>query len=197
MHVAAFVHRDRRAGFIFLGLIVALLIAALLILSFGWTYLRAPLEQRLSSRFGRPVTIGSIRRVDHHLFTADLRIADVRIAQPGWVGGGAMIAVREALVRLPILPLLYGHADPQSIEVDGLRIALIRRDALHTNWKEIPKGKGKGGGTLDHLVIRDGVLTLDDRKQGHRMTAALSADDKGLRIVGTGTLAGHPSRMEF
>lgn len=196
MNAAAFLKRHRRAGYAVLAAFVILMLAAVLILSFGWAYLRKPLEHRLSSQLGRPVTIGALNRIDHTIFNPVLRIANVHVGEPDWVGGGDMVVVRHAIVRLPLLPLLLGQVRPRSIEIDGLSIALIRRDASHANWKGIPAtGGGGSGGSLRQLIIRNGLLTLDDRKRDHRFTASIAADVDGLRIAGKGMLAGNPSTI--
>jgi uncharacterized protein involved in outer membrane biogenesis len=193
MDAAALFHRHRRAFIAGLIAFAALLLAAILILTFAWSDLRGPLERHLSRSLGRPVTIGAIRRIDHGLLHPVLQIGNMHVAQPLWVGGGDMIVVRHATIRLPLLPLLFGRAEPQSIEIDGLTVALVRRDATHANWKGMPHGGGMG--TIAHVTIRNGVLTLDDRKRDHQLTAAITADDKGFRISGGGALAGHPSTI--
>ncbi|MDO6416590.1 AsmA family protein [Sphingomonas sp. BIUV-7] len=179
-------------------LLVLLLVAALLLLSFGWTWLRHPIEQRLSARLGRQVTIASIRRLDHGLLDATLAIDGIRVAQPGWVGGGDFASVRRATVILPILPVLRGAIRAQSVELEGLRVHLIRRDSDHANWKDIPGGKGGKGGKGPgpaHVVIRDGQLRFDDYKRDHFFTAGISADDRAFRLAGTGTLIGKPTTL--
>ncbi|WP_420139913.1 AsmA family protein [Sphingomonas sp.] len=196
MRAAAFFQRHRRASFAILGVIVTLLVIALLLLTFGWAYLRKPMESALSRRLGRPVTIGAVKRVDHGFATAVLRVSDIRVAQPAWVGGGSMVAVRSAQIRLPILPLLFGQARPQAIDIDGLRIALVRRDATYANWKGFaPGGGGGGSGATPYITVSNGLLTLDDRKRDHRFSAGFRIDDKGLRLAGTGSLAGAPSTI--
>jgi uncharacterized protein involved in outer membrane biogenesis len=193
MNAAALFHRHRRALIVGLAIIFALLLTAILILTFAWGHLRAPLERHLSGSLGRPVTIGAIRRIDHGLLHPVLQIGNVHVAQPAWVGGGDMVVVRHAIVRLPLLPLLFGRAEPQSIEIDGLTVALVRRDAAHANWKGLPQGNGRG--SIPDIVIRHGVLTLDDRKRDHQLTAAIAADSRGFRLIGGGALAGHPSTI--
>ncbi|WP_116091574.1 AsmA family protein [Sphingomonas crusticola] len=195
MDVPAFFRRHRRVWYAVGGTILALLLIIFLILSYGWAYLRGPLEQSLSRQFGRAVTVGALDRIDHGFLQADLRIRDIRVAQPEWAGGGDMIVIRSALVRLPIIPLMFGQARPHSLEVDGLTIALLRQDPLHANWKGFGGGGKGGGGSLQHLTIRNGLLTLDDRKRNHRFTAPFMADDQGLRLAGRGSLAGNPSTI--
>jgi len=196
MNAAAFVQRHRRALIAIVGAVAAIVFLLLLILTFGWTHLRGPLERRLSRELGRPVTIGALRRIDHTFFSPQIQIGNMHVAQPDWVGGGDMIIVRQATVQLPLLPLLFGQAHPRAIAIDGLTVALVRRDATHANWKGFPE-VGRTGAGLQHVTIRHGVLTLDDRKRDHHLTAAIAADDRGLAIVGTGTLEGHASTIRL
>ncbi|PZU11591.1 AsmA family protein [Sphingomonas sp.] len=179
------------------GTLLLLLIAALALLTYGWAWLHDPIERQLSARLGRAVTIGSVRRIDHGVSNATLAIDDIRVAQPGWVGGGEFATIRRARIVLPILPVLRGAIRPDSIELEGLRLHLIRRDAQHANWKGLPAsgGGGASGGGPRHFAIRDGGIRFDDFKRDHFFRAALSADDAGFRLTGTGTLIGRPTRL--
>jgi len=196
MEAAAFVQRHRRALIAIVSTVAACFFLLLLILTYGWTHLRRPLERRLSHELGRPVTIGALRRIDHTFFSPEIQIGNMHVAQPDWVGGGDMLIVRQATVQLPLLPLLFGQAHPRSIVIDGLTVALVRRDATYANWKGFPE-IGRAGRGLQHVTIRHGVLTLDDRKRDHQLTAAIAADDRGLAIVGKGTLAGRASTIRL
>jgi len=194
MNAAAFLRRHRRTLSTIVCAIAAILLVALLVLTYGWALLRGPLERHFSKELGRRVTIGALRRVDHTFSSPEIEISDLHVAQPGWVGGGDMIVVRKAKIQLPLLPLLFGQARPQSVTIDGLDVALVRRDSVHANWKGMPLS-GQASVWLRHMIIRNGVLTLDDRKRDHRLTAMIAADDKGLIIAGKGILAGNPSTV--
>lgn len=190
--------RLRIALIAFAAAILTLLIAALLLFTYGWAWLRAPIEHRLTARFGREVRIAAIRRTDHAILTATLAIEGVRVANPAWVGGGDFATVRRATIRLPILPVLRGAIRPDWMELDGVRLHLIRRDATHATWKGFPKGgrgAGGGGSGLTHLVIRDAALRFDDDKRRHYLDARFKADDRGFRLAGAGTLIGRPARI--
>ncbi|WP_420141886.1 AsmA family protein [Sphingomonas sp.] len=175
--------------------ILLLLLAALLVLSFGWTWLRRPLELQLSRTFGRPVTVAMLRRTDHGFLHPVIEARGIRIAQPDWVGGGDMARIDRATVRLPLIPLLAGQVKPESIELDGLRVNLVRRDATLANWKGLPGGGGGSGGSAPDVRIRDGILTLNDAKRDHRFTARVEADARGLHLAGRGSLSGTPSTI--
>lgn len=192
MDAVAFLQRHRRTLIAILCVLAALWFVLLLVLTFGWTHLRGPLERHFSKELGRPVSIGAMRRIDHTFFSPEIQIGNVHVAQPDWVGGGDMIIVRRANVQLPLLPLLFGQAHPHSIVIDGLTVALVRRDATHANWKGLPQS-GHAGVWLQHVIVKNGVLMLDDRKRDHQLTATIAADDKGLVIAGKGSLAGNPS----
>jgi hypothetical protein len=196
MDAVAFLQRHRRTLVAIVCAVAAIFFVLLLILSFGWAHLRGPLERHFSKELGRPVTIGALRRVDHSFFSPEIQLGNVHVAQPDWVGGGDMIIVRQADVQLPMLPLLFGQAHPHSIAIDGLTVALVRRDADHANWKGIPQ-IGHAGAWLQHVIVKNGVLTLDDRKRDHQLTATIAADDKGLVIAGKGMLAGHASTVRL
>lgn len=196
MAAAALLQRHRRALIILVCTAAAILLALLLVLTFGWSLLRQPIERHLANRLGRRVSIGAIRRVDRGFFHPELQIANLHIGQPAWAGGGDMVVVRSARVKLPLLPLLGGQALPSAIDLDGLAISLIRRDADHASWKGLPPGNGLPA-SLRHFGITNGVLMLDDRKRDHNFTASVAADDTGLRIAGSGTLAGHASTLRL
>jgi AsmA family protein len=196
MDVAAFLQRHRRALIAVACAVAAIFLVLILILSFGWSHLRGPLERHFSSTLGRPVTIGAVRRIDHSLFSPEIQIGNMHVAQPAWVGGGDMIIIRRATVRMPLLPLLFGQARPHAITIDGLTVALVRRDATHANWKGLPT-MGSGGGSLEHVTITHGAFTLDDRKRDHHLTAAIAADDRGFVMAGKGSLAGNPASVRL
>jgi len=196
MDAAAFLQRYRRTLIAVVCAFAALIFLVLLVLTYGWAHLRGPLERHFSQELGRPVSIGALRRIDHTFFSPEIQIGNVHVAQPAWVGGGDMIIIRQANVQLPLLPLLFGRAHPRSIAIDGLTVALVRRDAIYANWKGIPQ-TSYAGAWLRHVIVRNGVLTLDDRKRDHQFTATIAADDKGLVIAGKGTLQGHPSTISL
>ena len=196
MDAAAFLQRHRRTLIAVVCAFAALIFLMLLVLTYGWAHLRGPLERHFSKELGRPVSIGALRRIDHTFFSPEIQIGNVHVAQPAWVGGGDMIIIRQANVQLPLLPLLFGRAHPRSIAIDGLTVALVRRDATYANWKDMPQ-TGYAGAWLRHVIVRNGVLTLDDRKRDHQFTATIAADDKGLVIAGKGTLQGHPSTISL
>jgi uncharacterized protein involved in outer membrane biogenesis len=176
------------------GIVILALVALGLIglAAFPWGSLKGVIERQLTARFGRPVTIGGIERVDNFGFSPTIRITQVRIPQPDWAGSGDFVRLREAEATFSGLALLKGGFGPRDVKASGLYLALVRDKKGRTNWDR--PGKAKGGGSsndLQGLVIRDSVISYRDAKQGRQVTARFSSDPvAGIRANGAGTIRG-------
>ena len=178
--------------------IAVLVAAALLILSaFPWGMLKGTIENRLSRRFGRTVTIGRIERVDGFGFHPILRITDIRIPQAGWAGTGDLARVDDARIGFLALPLLRGRFKVRELEIERATLNLVRAKDGRVNWGESSDRKGPGGRPLDMLTIRSALVTYRDAKQDRFFRVTLSSDtERGLRIAGKGTIREAPVDIE-
>ena len=165
--------------------------------AFPWGLVARHAAAPLSRMLGRPVTIGGARRIDWIGFVPEIELRDLRVGQPAWAGPGDMARVARLGLRLPVLPLLFGHVRPRAITVEGLALHLVRDASGRDNWSSgKPSGGGSGGPRLADLTIRDGRLRLDDAKRHVVLNATLVSDrTRGLRIEGAGTLRGSPLRL--
>lgn len=186
-----------------IGLAVAAAVVALLLIvlaAFPWGVLKGPIEARLTARFGRPVTIGSIERVDSFGFTPTLAVRNVRIPQAKWAGGGDFARVEEARATFSLWPLLLGRFEPHDVKVRGLRLALVRAKDGRTNWSR-PGGEEKGGNNavaLRGLTVSDSVILYRDAKQDRQITAHFAADAAhGIRASGVGAIHGAPVTLSL
>ena len=181
------------------GIVVVAVVAIGLIglAVFPWGSLKGVIERQLTARFGRPVTIGGIERVDSFGFSPTIRITQVRIPQAAWAGSGDFVRLREAEATFSALSLLKGGFGPRDVKASGLYLALVRDKEGRTNWDR--PGKAKSGGSsndLQGLVIRDSVISYRDAKQGRQITARFSSDPvMGIRANGTGIVRGAPVRI--
>ncbi|MDF0487231.1 AsmA-like C-terminal region-containing protein [Sphingomonas sp. H39-1-10] len=191
----------RRAGWA--GLIVAGL-AALLALALGalpFGLLRPAIERRIAARLGAPAHIGAIRRLQAFSYTPDIVIEDVRIEQPGWVGGGDFLRARAVTMRLPVFKLLFGGVKPDALVIDGLEVALVRDASGRSNWKGRPRPADAPPATtgpgLTRLTVRDGRLSLRDAKRQLSVSGPFEVTGaSGLRLAATGTFLGTPARLD-
>ncbi len=177
------------AGVLALGLIV--------LAAFPWGSLKGVIQRQLTARFGRPVTIGGIERVDTFGFNPTIRITDVRIPQAEWAGTGDFVRLREAEATFSGLALLKGAFGPRDVKARGLRLVLVRDRNGRTNWERPGKPKGGGSSTdLDGLTISDSVIAYRDDKQDRFVTARFTADPvHGIRAAGNGTIRGAAVRI--
>ncbi|KHA63393.1 asmA family protein [Sphingomonas sp. Ant20] len=177
------------AGVVVLGLIV--------LAAFPWGSLKGVIQRQLTARFGRPVTIGGIERVDTFGFSPTIRITDVRIPQAEWAGTGDFVRLREAAATFSGLALLKGAFGPRDVKARGLRLVLVRDRNGRTNWERPGKPKGGGSSTdLDGLTISDSVIAYRDDKQDRFVTARFTSDPVyGIRAAGNGTIRGAAVRI--
>jgi len=175
--------------------LVALVALALLVLAalFPWGILKGTVERHLSARFGRPVTIASMQRLDRFGFTPTLAITGLRIPQPRWAGSGDFARVARAEASFSIWPLLAGRFEPRDVAIRGLRLALVRAADGRTNWSR-PGGGQRGGNNavaLAELTVSDSLIIYRDARQHRQIAARFTADPRhGVRAAGSGTIRG-------
>ncbi len=181
------------------GMIVAgvLVLGLVGLAAFPWGSLKGVIQRQLTARFGRPVTIGGIERVDTFGFNPTIRITDVRIPQAAWAGTDDFVRLREAEATFSGLALLKGAFGPRDVKARGLRLVLVRDRNGRTNWERPGKPKGGGSSTdLDGLTISDSVIAYRDDKQDRFVTARFASDPvQGIRATGTGTIRGAAVRI--
>lgn len=188
-----------RAGRRILPVLIAVpLLVLLVVAAFPFGLLKGVVADRLTKRFGRPVTIGSLDRVDTIGFTPTIRVRDVTIRQAGWAGDGDFLRLREARVTFPVWPLLTGTFRPRDVVADGLQLALVRNAGGRTNWAR--PGEAESGGAsndLKGLTIRDATLRYRDDKRRRSAVVQVVSDARGFRARGTGTIRGVAVRLRL
>ena len=163
--------------------------------------LRKPLERALSRSLDRPVSIGSLSRLDSFSLEPVIRLSDVRVAQPGWAGPGEMARIATVRLRFSAASLLRGKFVPIDLDIDGLRLALVRDASGRANWQGDKRPDDSGGGSsspprLRHVRIAGSSLRLSDVKRHVVLTASLTADaSTGIVIAGSGTQRGQPLQL--
>lgn len=153
-------------------------------------------ENRLGDRFDAPASIGAIERLDGISLSPRIRVTGIRIGQPAWAGPGDFATIDEAVLRVPLLPVLLGRFRPDSVDVRGLDLNLVRLADGCANWTKRKRNTRPGDSGLDHLTISNSRLRLREDIWHMTLDASLSVDvAHGLAIAGTGTHRGQPMRM--
>lgn len=175
-------------GILIMGIIG---VATAFVAVFPLSALREVVERRVSERLGVAVHIGALRRVGGASFVPTIDIVDVRIAQPEWVGKGDMLALDNARVRVPILPLLRGHFEPEAVALHGLRLVLVRTAKGMSNWKQRDDDAPVRLPSISTLTIGDSRVSVTDDKRHLQMAGPLSVTSQaGLLVALRGTLRG-------
>ncbi|GGE03445.1 hypothetical protein GCM10011529_07390 [Polymorphobacter glacialis] len=196
---------NRRAGWsgarwaaLILAATAAIAVVAVVILAaFPWEILRTRAEARLSADLGRPVTIGSIERLERFSLRPTVIVHDVRVPQPAWAGPGSLVTIEALRTRFGVLPLLVGRFSADRLEVAGARIDLVRDADGRESWSTGEKDDDDGGPpAIGGLIIVDTVVRYRDARRDRSFTVAVVADRReGLRISGTGLVRGEAVRI--
>ena len=159
---------------------------------------RAAIERRVSARLGVTVNIGSLRRVGSPSFVPTIELMDVRIAQPAWVGKGDILAVDNAYVRLPLLPLLRGQFEPEAVTLRGMRLVLVRTATGKSNWKQDNDGTSARPRSISSLTIEDSRISVTDIKRHIKMAGPLVVTPQtGLQVALRGTVRGSAGALSI
>lgn len=187
---------DRRVRVALIAILATILILALILAAFPFGLLKGLIEQRMSERFGRPVTIGAMERIDHIGFTPRIALSDVRVPGPDWATREDLAQVRQMEISFTSPSLLMGTLALKTVEISGARLNLIRRADGRENWRGSARRGGSGGGGVQTLIVRDSRLTYRDAKRDRSFDLAIASDTRaGLRLNGTGTVRGTPVRV--
>ncbi|WP_229726715.1 AsmA family protein [Sphingomonas alpina] len=182
---------DRRLHWTVAGIVGLILLAMIGLAAFPWGSLKSTVESRMTRSFGRPVTIGRIDRLDGFSLAPTVAIRDVRIPQADWAGSGDLATIKTATVRFPVFPLLFGKFRPETIDVSGLRLNLVRAKDGRENWRQ--PGSDDTGLRLTGLRVADSMVRYRDAKVGRSFTIKVTADStKGIALSGKGEILGAP-----
>jgi AsmA family protein len=173
--------------------LILFLLVLVAVLPLSWS--KGFIEQRLSAATDRAVTIGNISRDGGSLFMPIIKIERLAVANPDWAGSGSVLQVSEAKLLLPLKPLLRGQFSPQTLDVRGMRLSIIRTASGKTN---VPSGRGDDNGapTLQSIAIHDSFVSVRDNKRQLQATGSVIADPaRGLLLTLRGTLRGRPASI--
>lgn len=176
-----------------------LAVAAIVIATFPIGLLKPTIEQRLSKRFGRTVTIASIERLDSFSLHPTILIRGLRIPQPAWAGTGDLARIDRAQLRIATLPLLSGRVRPDAIMLSGAHLAFVRARDGRENWHG-PKRDTPSRRTplIERLTIADSTFSYRDAKRDRQFALRVeSTRDTGLIARGSGLVRGSPVTIAF
>jgi uncharacterized protein involved in outer membrane biogenesis len=186
----------RKAAYWISGIVGALVIAvALIVVFFQWSWLRGPIEARLSALTGKQVRIdgpitGDKAWVPHIVFS------QVRIEAPGFQAQPHVGTIDRVEVAIDLHQLLRGRLDFPEIGVDKPILALLRNPDGTANWSiadEVSGPANRGRMPLIGTIkVENGKITYRDVAEHLTIDATLeTAAANGGSARGNLTLQGH------
>ena len=186
------------------GTVLLLLLLVLFLALFQWNWLRGPIGSWASARYDREIALNG--DLDVHLFslTPSARVQGLRIGGPDWALEQDTLRVADLQASVRLGALLAGRIEMPRVIITRPEIVLIAAEDGRLSWVLDPgktDDKGMKIPLINHLVIRDGRLSLDELKRDLTLRATLSAREgsdgqAGFHLDGRGTMNGTPLRLE-
>lgn len=172
---------------------IALVVIALLLMSYDYNQFKAPVAEAVQTATGRTLAIGGDIKLDLSL-TPALVVEDIRFQNAAWGSRPDLASVRRFEVQVAIMPLLSKRIEIQRliivepdilIETDAQGRSNLEFKAKTASVAETPAekpGKPDGAVSLPGLVFNDlriekGQLTYRDGKSGQTLRVALNRLD--------------------
>ena len=185
----------KAAGWIagILGLLVVAVV--LVVVFFQWSWLKGPLEARLSAMTGKKVTIeGPITGTKS--WVPRIAFSQVHIEAPNFSAAPKVATIDNVAVSIDLKQLLHGKLDFPEIDIEKPVLDLLREPGGAANWDVASESKGPSS-RGDMPII--GLLKIEDGKITYRDAARKTTIDATIKTVaaqgGTGegsfTIEGH------
>jgi len=186
------------------GTVLLLLLLVLFLALFQWNWLRGPIGSWASARYDREIELNG--DLDVHLFslTPSARVQGLRIGGPDWALEQDTLKVADLQASVRLGALLAGRIEMPRVIITRPEVVLIAAEDGRLSWVLEPDKTDDQGmkiPLINHLVIRDGRLSLDELKRDLTLRATLSAREgsdgqAGFHLDGRGTMNGTPLRLE-
>ena len=174
------------------GVILALLLALVLFISFGLNALRGPISRAVSEATGRELVIeGNLRTVwtwVHPRF----RIERVTFANADWAHEDFLFSADAVEAEVRLLPLLAGRVVVPEVHLEGAEVNLEVDGEGRKNWilgKE-DEQKTDSRVHIERLTLDQAQLNYADAVRDVDIQADLNTDQSGVVFATTGTYQG-------
>lgn len=193
--------RRRRLWLKILAIVVAVLIAVIVVLPFllPTAWVASKISSAASSSLNAPFSLGGVSL--HGLWFGRVSVNNVKIGQPAGFGEGNFLVAKDIAVRVSLLDLLGKKVTVKSLTIDDPQIALVRDEQGVWNYEKLAKPSetpaaqpaqptSTEGFSVGTVRLNSGQVSLDDRKQNLKMTAAninaaIDTDFSGPNITGS------------
>lgn len=200
--VYAAVRRPGQAEKITACVTLALIVAVALFLAFfDWNLLRGPIGRWASARYDRQIELNGDLDVRLLSWTPSAQIRDLRVGGPDWARERDTLKVDDIQGSIRLRALMAGRIEMPMVAITRPEAVLISTVDGRNSWDLNPDKPDTGEAMklppINRLIIRDGKLSLDERRRNIRLEAAVTAregsdGDAGFHLDGRGTINGTP-----
>ncbi len=94
-----------------------------------------------------------------------------KASMSGSGGKGEFASIGNAVLDVAWLPLLHGALQIDKMDIDGLRVMLVRRKDGTTNYDDLFGGGGKGKAEFDigGVEVKNSAISYEDLKSGSKL----------------------------
>ncbi|TPW03903.1 MAG: hypothetical protein FD125_1392 [bacterium] len=187
------------------GTVLLLALFVLFLALFQWNWLRGPIGSWASARYDREIELNGDLDVNLFSMTPSAQVRGLRIGGPDWALEQDTLKVADLQASIRLGALLAGRIEMPSLIITRPQVVLIATEDGRLSWVLDPEKHDDGEGMklplINHLVIRDGTLSLDEQKRDMTLRATISAREgsdgqAGFHLDGRGTMNGTPLRLE-
>lgn len=187
------------------GTVLLLLLLVLFLALFQWNWLRGPIGSWASATYDREIELNGDLDVNLFSMTPSAQVRGLRIGGPDWALEEDTLKVADLQASIRLGALLAGRIELPSVIITKPEVVLIATEDGRLSWVLNPDKTDDGQGMklplINHLVIREGTLSLDEQKRDMTLRATISAREgsdgqAGFHLDGRGTMNGTPLRLE-
>jgi len=167
--------RYRVLQWVALVLLTPLLLATLLIIIFGWNWLRSPLERLAADQTGRVLTIQGDLGLNLAWPAVRLHAAQVTFANPDWAAESQMLTAEGVAVSVDVPALLLGKIVFQEVILDQAKVFLEQSTDGRKSWLlDLAQQDEEARIQIGRVTLERGTLGYDDIGQKTSLRAELS-----------------------
>jgi AsmA protein len=175
------------------GLVLALLVALALLLSFGLNALRGPIARAVSDATGRELVIDGELRAVWSWVHPRFRVEKVTFSNADWAKEDHLFSADAVEAEVSLLPLLRGRVVVPELHLQGAEVNLEQDEEGRQNWvldadKEDQKKESRV--QIGRLTFDQGHLSYADAARAIDLQADLNTDEGGVVFAAVGTYQG-------
>jgi uncharacterized protein involved in outer membrane biogenesis len=184
--------------------VLLLLLVVLFLALFQWNWLRGPIGSWASAKYDREIELNGDLDVNLFSMTPSAQVRGLRIGGPDWALEQDTLKVADLQASVRLGALLAGRIEIPRLIITRPEVVLIADEDGRLSWVLEPDKTDDQGmkiPLINHLVIREGTLSLDEQKRDLTLRATISAREgadgqAGFHLDGRGTMNGTPLRLE-